>query len=126
MVQTVDFQRNDTAHICRTVMQNVFEEIVAMKKENIECQNCRGLGIIGTSVGSNNFRGRDYDCDVCHGTGYIELFSGNSEVSQKHFAQQLKAEISALLSKYEVPKGVEVTPPSLAYLLSELQKLSAV
>lgn len=55
------------------------------------CQNCRGLGIIGTSVGSNHFRGRDYDCDVCHGTGYIELFIGNGEVSQKHFAQQPQA-----------------------------------
>jgi hypothetical protein len=72
-------------------VQNVFEEIIAMEKEKTECQNCRGLGIIGTSVGSNHFRGHDYDCDFCDGTGYIELFCGNGEMFQKHFAQQPQA-----------------------------------
>lgn len=31
--------------------------------------NCNGLGIIGTSSGSNTFRGTDYKCDRCNGIG---------------------------------------------------------
>jgi hypothetical protein len=59
-----------------------------MEKEKVTCPECKGLCVIGTSVGSNPWRGRTYDCDVCHGTGYVELFCGNGEVSQKHIAQQ--------------------------------------
>jgi DnaJ-class molecular chaperone len=70
-----------TSAVAQNVVQNVFEEIIAMEKEKVTCQNCRGLGIIGTSVGSNHFRGRDYDCDVCHGNGYVEMFSGNGEIN---------------------------------------------
>jgi hypothetical protein len=40
--------------------------------------------------------------------------------------QQLKAEIAALLSKYDVPDGVKIVPPSLGYLINELRQLSAV
>lgn len=48
-----------------------------MKKEKLKCPECKGLGVIGTSVGSNTWRGNTYDCEVCHGTGYILLFKGN-------------------------------------------------
>lgn len=54
-----------------------------MKKERIKCPDCKGLGVIGTSVGSNHWRGRTYDCDTCHGTGYVDLFIGNNKESQK-------------------------------------------
>lgn len=40
--------------------------------------------------------------------------------------QQLKAEIAALISKFSVPKGVKIVPPSLEYLINELRQLSAV
>ena len=45
-----------------------------MERTTIECPDCHGLCVIGTSVGSNPWRGRTYDCDTCHGTGKIELF----------------------------------------------------
>jgi hypothetical protein len=42
----------------------------------VQCPTCRGLGVIGTSVGSNHSRGSTYDCDTCHGTGSLKLFAG--------------------------------------------------
>ena len=47
-----------------------------MKHERIVCPECKGLGVIGTSVGSTLWRGRTYDCDECHGLGDIDLFAG--------------------------------------------------
>jgi hypothetical protein len=47
-----------------------------MTKEKVQCPECKGLCVIGTSVGGNPWRGRTYDCDVCHGTGYVNLFNG--------------------------------------------------
>lgn len=54
-----------------------------MNKIKAVCSNCKGLEIIGTSVGSNHSRGSSYDCDVCHGLGYVELFSGLSETTNE-------------------------------------------
>jgi hypothetical protein len=39
--------------------------------------------------------------------------------------QQLKAEIAALVAKFEVPDGLRLRP-SLDYLINELRQLSAV
>ena len=47
-----------------------------MDKERIQCPECQGLSVIGTSVGGNPWRGRTCDCDGCHGTGYVDLFVG--------------------------------------------------
>jgi hypothetical protein len=59
-----------------------------MKEVHIQCPNCKGLCVIGTSVGGNPWRGRTYDCDVCHGTGVIELFVGTNESTNQSMTQE--------------------------------------
>lgn len=39
--------------------------------ERIQCPTCKGVAVIQTEGGKLN------DCDVCHGTGYIDLYCGD-------------------------------------------------
>ena len=47
-----------------------------MNKERIQCPECKGLCVISTSIGGNPWRGRTHDCEVCHGTGYVDMYNG--------------------------------------------------
>jgi len=43
-----------------------------------DCPICNRLGLIETSVGSNTFRGTDYTCDKCNGSGKISKLTYTS------------------------------------------------
>jgi len=58
----------------------------------VQCPTCRGLGVIGTSVGSNHSRGSTYDCDTCHGTGNLKLFVGVAPDETAAIRAEAKAE----------------------------------
>jgi len=58
----------------------------------VQCPTCRGLGVIGTSVGSNQSRGSTYDCDTCHGTGSLKLFAGVAPDATAAISAEARAE----------------------------------